>query len=83
MAADHAYYMHVGGFSCTNLQLIHKIGVALDREPRVQHVNDRPGHDVKYELLDPMAITEVEFDQYLAAYCQSELRAFNRKTNNE
>lgn len=64
---------HVGGFSLTNLELIRRVSRIVGKEPKIEFVKDRPGHDVRYELADKEAISEVVFDDYLTRYVRAEL----------
>lgn len=59
-----ASHAHVGGYSISNLDLVATISKLLGKELNICHVEDRPGHDRKYELEDTEA---VGFDKFEAA----------------
>lgn len=64
---------HVGGCNVKNVNLILTIAKIIGRPVEFEHVPDRPGHDVKYQLEDPNAITVTEFENHLSEYVKSEL----------
>ena len=43
---------NIGGMQKTNLEVIHKIGELLGKEPsrHIEHISDRPGADLRYAL---------------------------------
>jgi dTDP-glucose 4,6-dehydratase len=59
---------HVGGFLCRNLDIIKYIRQATKKSVQSERVQDRPGHDFKYELKDPKSITEEVFLKYMKDY---------------
>jgi dTDP-glucose 4,6-dehydratase len=67
-------YQHVGGFSICNKDLIQMVSEILGIEVAYEHVADRPGHDVKYELKDPKAIEEADFRKHLREYIEQEVK---------
>jgi len=65
--------LHVGGFCCSNLDIIEFITAASGIRLRFTSVKDRPGHDLKYELQDSQAVDRKEFVKYLKNYINAEM----------
>lgn len=72
MRDDSAHNTHVGGYSLKNLDLVNLISTITEKKHGkkavIQHVTDRPGHDVKYELMDDLSIDEAQFKLALEEY---------------
>lgn len=72
MRNDASQNMLVGGYSLKNMDLVNTISSITERvvgkKATVEHVKDRPGHDVKYELLDQNSIGEERFREELEIY---------------
>lgn len=73
MMDSSAEFQHVGGFSVCNKDLIKMISEILGVPVVYDHVADRSGHDVKYELKDDSSIGAEEFRDHLKAYVEREL----------
>lgn len=65
----------VGGVSLTNMELIGLVREIVKDKYEVQTISvaDRPGHDLKYELLDSESISHPNFFNSLTQYVRKEL----------
>lgn len=65
---DDEHDIHVGGYSIRNIELINLISDIVGKKVEFKHVEDRKGHDVKYELYDDKSIKKNDFEKYLKEY---------------
>lgn len=69
--------MLVGGVSLTNMNLIQTIAKITEtncgKSVIIKHIEDRVGHDKKYELYDEKSINKEQFSKYLEKYILEEI----------
>lgn len=65
-------YTHIGGYSITNIDLLNTIEEIINKKIQKIHVEDRLGHDFKYELHDDRSIDYEQFKEYLGEYLKEE-----------
>jgi len=60
--------LQVGGVSMPNLDLINLIAGIIGKPANIDFIQDRPGHDVKYELADADKIDYMQFVDCMTQY---------------